>query len=100
MPAPLNLPPDLAELWARWGAEIARTRHAAGLTQVEMADALGVSASAVRHWEQGIRGASLSVRRRVVTGYGADPDVLQTADDSCPCCRRPFEANSRRRGRR
>lgn len=99
MPAPLNLPPGLAARWAAWGAEIARARHAAGLTQVELAAALDVSASAVRHWEQGIRGASLAKRRRMVAEHGANPDALDTALDSCPCCDRPFEVASRRWGR-
>ena len=50
-------------------AEIAKVRQGLGLSQREFAEVFGVSLSAIRHWEQGLRtptGAAHSLLRVIV----------------------------------
>lgn len=52
-----------------------RLREAAGLSQQEVADALGVTRAAVGHWETGLR----SPRGRLLTAYVDVIRVLREA---------------------
>ncbi len=86
-------------LMARQGAAIMAARRAAGLSRASAAASFGVSVAAVIAWEQGCRACPLAHRRRMVAEWGADPAALETADDHCPHCGRPYElvAHSTRR---
>ena len=46
----VNLPFDMQ----RTGATISRLRKAHGMTQMQLADALGISYQAVSNWERGV----------------------------------------------
>ncbi|MEM9552646.1 MAG: helix-turn-helix transcriptional regulator [Acidobacteriota bacterium] len=62
------------------GAEIARKREAAGLTQRDLADRLGQAAiSSVSAWETGSRGISVENLVRVARALGAHPERLLVA---------------------
>lgn len=58
-------PIDLADLYADWGRRIEAGRKAAGLTQVELSLALGVSQQVVSNWERGIHAPRDEVRPEV-----------------------------------
>jgi len=45
--------PDAETLRVRWGKAIARQRTAMGMTQRQLADAVGVTPQAVGTWERG-----------------------------------------------
>jgi transcriptional regulator with XRE-family HTH domain len=47
------------------GKEIAEARKAAGLTQKEVADKLGMTVPGVGHWEQGFREPSLETLNKL-----------------------------------
>jgi DNA-binding transcriptional regulator YiaG len=83
--------PIRAALMTRQGRAIGEARRAAGLTQPAAAVQFGVSASTVKAWEMGRRACPLVTRRRMVTLWKADGASLETADEICPHCGRPFE---------
>lgn len=66
----LRAPVDLPE-----PAERRSLREAAGVSQQELADALGVTRAAISHWETGTRSPRGELRRRYVSAIR----VLQEA---------------------
>lgn len=63
-------PPDFSS------SAIKKIRSQFDLTQELLAQLLGVNSSAVKHWEQGIRKPSPSVRR-LLQIIQADPNILE-----------------------
>jgi transcriptional regulator with XRE-family HTH domain len=80
-----------------WRAELARHRHAVGLTQTQLALQAGVSGAAIKAYEQGVRDPPRSVvvsildalkvdrgtRTRILNqaGFASDSDVLSPSRD-------------------
>ncbi|WP_048859943.1 helix-turn-helix domain-containing protein [Acidisphaera rubrifaciens] len=58
------------------GARVRDLRHARGMTQSELADAIGVSRSAVAQWESGRAGQATPHLRRVADVLGVSVDHL------------------------
>lgn len=61
------------------GVSIAAKRRAAGLTQKQLADGLGVSRSLVRQWELGLQDVSPASVKRVEAVLGRAPEILEEA---------------------
>lgn len=87
---------------------IAAVRRAAGLTQEQLGELLGVSRQAVSRWESGQTSpdvstlAALCEKLRVSADYvllGKEPGEGQSSGpayeppDTCPCCGRPVEGS-------
>lgn len=87
---------------------IAAVRRAAGLTQEQLGELLGVSRQAVSRWESGQTSpdvstlAALCEKLRVSADYvllGKEPGEGQSTGpayeppDTCPCCGRPVEGS-------
>lgn len=87
---------------------IAAVRRAAGLTQEQLGELLGVSRQAVSRWESGQTSpdaatlAALCEKLRVSADYvllGREPGEGQSTGpayeppDTCPCCGRPVEGS-------
>ena len=58
----LDRPVDLPE-----PAELRSLREAAGLSQQELADAMGVTRAAISHWETGVRSPRGEMRHRYMS---------------------------------
>lgn len=92
MPDPsVNFTPERRAALRSQGAEIARARKAAGLTQAQAAERLGASLPTVKSWERGLRGAPAADRERIAARWGADRAVLGLGlGEVCPTCGQRF----------
>lgn len=67
-------------------ADLRALRAALGLTQLQLADRLGVSVDAIRHWEHGRRSIPEPVRRLLVSLFDyvrlRDIEEIPTEEDT------------------
>lgn len=66
----------------------ARLRH--GLSQPHAAEAIGVSLTTIRAWEQGKRSIPVDRRAFLAEQWGIDRKELGLDLGACPCCQRPL----------
>lgn len=65
------------------GVRIAVLRRAAGMSQAELAQKLGISPSAVGMYEQGRRQPSADILAAIANLFGVSIDYLITGKESC-----------------
>ena len=64
-----------------FGEKLFRYRKAAGLTQVQLADQLGIGSKAVSKWENGAAKPTTDILRKVATLYGVSVESLLAERD-------------------
>lgn len=64
-----------------WGAGVRALRNIKGITQVQLADAAGVSQSKISELEAGSRRISDATRVKIASALGAQPHLLFPYED-------------------
>ena len=72
------------------GENIRRYRKSRGMTQAQLAEAVGLTEGAVRHYESGIRAVKPELLESISAALGVSVNALkdygvETAGDSCRC---------------
>lgn len=73
-----------------YGAIIAEARQRYGLSQPHAAEAIGVSLTTIRAWEQGKRLIPIEQRAFLAEQWGIERELLDLDREVCPCCKRPL----------
>jgi DNA-binding transcriptional regulator YiaG len=73
-----------------YGPIIAAARVKHGLSQPHAAEAIGVSLTTIRSWEQGKRAIPVERRSFLAEQWGIDRKELGLDLGVCPCCQRPL----------
>ena len=73
------------------GDNIRRHRKAKGFTQAQLADAVGLTEGAIRHYESGIRAVKPELLEKIAKALEVSEGALkdygvETSRDSWPCC--------------
>lgn len=67
-----------------FSAKLKRLRKVSGYTQLQAAQLLGISASAIGMYEQGRREPDFETTQRIATLYGVSPSFLMDDDSETP----------------
>lgn len=59
-----------------WGSRLRAARLATGMTQVALAETLGINSSLLSRWEAGISAPRDNMRQPLADALGVDVDVL------------------------
>jgi transcriptional regulator with XRE-family HTH domain len=80
---------------SRFAARLKELREAAGLTQMQLADAAGLSQRAVSHWEQGLREPAWSNVVAMAEALGVDCRAFLKEPASTPAPKRGRPAKAK-----